>query len=794
VTTNSGLKLLLNLTLVLAIPTVALAKDQTLLPGTQPLVLDGHSSVQMIAGINAFLAREIERSVTNRVVFWKRDFSSREAYEKSVMPNRERLRRIIGAVDQRLPVKALELVSDTDHPSEVADTESFTVFAVRWPVIEGVFGEGLWLRPKTTPVARVVAIPDADQTPEMIVGLAPGLKPERHFARRLAEQGCEVIVPVLIDRDDTWSGNSFINRFTNQPHREWIYRQAYEMGRHIIGYEVQKVLAAVDWFENEPVQGPKSKVQSQKIGVVGYGEGALIAFYSAALDSRIEAAVVSGYFDSRQRVWSEPVYRNVFGLLREFGDAEIASLVAPRALVVEYSPVPKVAGPPKAREGRSGAAPGKLTTPTYDSVEAEFDRARELVKAVQFKSFDRFELITGTEGRATGPVSDRSMEALLRALGSPIDQVKQPGPAPDNVEKLPDPKGRQHRQVAELVGYTQRLYRESERVRNEFFWKNLRTDSMESFTNSTKPLRDFYRDQIIGVFTNTTLPVNPRSRKFLEKLKWTAYDVVLDVFPDVFAAGYLLLPNDLKPGERRPVVVCQHGLEGTPEDVVIESPRSEAFHIYKAFAARLADRGFVVFAPQNPYRGDDSFRQLQRKANPLGTSLFAIITAQHSRMLDWLSEQPFVDPARIGFYGLSYGGNTAMHVPPLVERYALSICSASLNEWIHKMVAVDYPGSFMYVSEYEMFEFNLGHTFSHAEMAALIAPRPFMVERGHRDPVGTDEWVSYEYAKVRRLYDQLDLDSITEIEFFNGGHEINGAGAFDFLHKQLNWPKRASTN
>ena len=37
--------------------------------------------------------------------------------------------------------------------------------------------------------------------------------------------------------------------YTNQPHREFIYRQAFEMGRHIIGYEVEKVQAAVDEFE-----------------------------------------------------------------------------------------------------------------------------------------------------------------------------------------------------------------------------------------------------------------------------------------------------------------------------------------------------------------------------------------------------------------------------------------------------------------------------------------------------------------------------------------------------------------
>ena len=86
-------------------------------------------------------------------------------------------------------------------------------------------------------------------------------------------------------------------------------------------------------------------------------------------------------------------------------------------------------------------------------------------------------------------------------------------------------------------------------------------------------------------------------------------------------------------------------------------------------------------------------------------------------------------------------------------------------------------------------EFNLGETFGHAEMAALIAPRPFMVERGHSDPVGPDEWVASEYAKVRRLYDRLGIGDRTAIEFFNGGHDINGVGTFDFLDKHLNWPK-----
>ena len=77
----------------------------------------------------------------------------------------------------RLPEAALEFTGSTASPARVGETESFTAEAVRWPVFDGVYAEGLWLRPKGEPVACVVAIPDADQMPEILVGLAPGPAP-----------------------------------------------------------------------------------------------------------------------------------------------------------------------------------------------------------------------------------------------------------------------------------------------------------------------------------------------------------------------------------------------------------------------------------------------------------------------------------------------------------------------------------------------------------------------------------------------------------------------------------------
>src|ERR1051325_1513910 len=231
-------------TLLATLVTPLFAADT--LPGTQSLTLTGDLSAQMVAGIDRFLDRELEASVAKRAEFWKRDFTSPEAYEKSVAANREHLRKFIGAVDKRVVATQFEFVGGTRTPSKVAETDKYVVHAVRWPVFEGVNGEGLLLEPKGNAIASIIALPDADQTPEQLCGLAPGIQPESQFARRLAEHGCRVLVPVLLSREDTFSGSTTVNRWTNLPHREWIWRMAYELGRNPIGYEAQKVFAAAD--------------------------------------------------------------------------------------------------------------------------------------------------------------------------------------------------------------------------------------------------------------------------------------------------------------------------------------------------------------------------------------------------------------------------------------------------------------------------------------------------------------------------------------------------------------------
>ncbi len=111
----------------------AAAFGQDRLPGTAALAMEGDMAARMVDGINTFLEKKTRDMAGERDRFWNRDFSSREAYDRSVEPNRRRLRKIIGAVDKRLPVAALELVATTSASAEVASGNGYKVFAVRRP-------------------------------------------------------------------------------------------------------------------------------------------------------------------------------------------------------------------------------------------------------------------------------------------------------------------------------------------------------------------------------------------------------------------------------------------------------------------------------------------------------------------------------------------------------------------------------------------------------------------------------------------------------------------------------------
>ncbi|MFN0053969.1 MAG: alpha/beta hydrolase family protein [Planctomycetales bacterium] len=769
--------------------------DQDHLPCTRLLEAARPLDELMLEGLQRFCLRELDTARLARAAQWERDAADPSAREKCLDGLRRRWQSLIGADDRRLtrqvdPPLSFELVSTLDQSSVVARNDGVTVHVVRWPVLEGVVAEGLLLVPRT-PRAGVVAVPDAAWTPEMFCGVSPGLPDSVQFARRLAEGGCLVAIPMLISRSDEFSGHPRVG-FTNQSHREFLYRQAFEAGRHVIGYEVQKILAAVDLLVQRGARlAGTGGAESFPVGVAGVGEGGMLALYAATLDERIVSCWVSGYFQEREQIWREPIDRNVWGRLTDFGDAELAGMIAPRRLVIEACRAVEVAGPSAPREGRrAAAAPGAIATCPLPSVRQEFERAAGLYRRAGQES--QLILAISSEQGDGPPGSAAALRAFAEGLRitDSLDskpQAWEPGSLLD--ETRPSvaewSRAREKRQFDEIQAHVQSLLRRSHQARDAQWLSQ--SASLVEWEGVRPGLRDRVHEELIGRLPHARVPPRPRSRRILDTPDFVGYEIVLDVVEEVIASGILLLPKNLTPGERRPVVVCQHGLEGTPLDTITRDP--PAFAYYKAFSEQLVRRGFIVYAPQNPYRGGDRFRVLQRMSHPLQRSLFTYIIAQHAQTLDWLATLPQVDSSRIAFYGLSYGGKTAMRVPPFVERYALSICSGDFTDWPRTIASNDEPVSYLFTSEYEIPEWNLAHVASYAELAMLISPRPFLVEAGHRDSGQPSDWVAGEFGKVRRHYDQLGISDRAVLEFFDGPHTIHGNESFRFLHRWLQWPE-----
>ncbi len=758
------------------------AQEATTLPATLPLDwTDEDFSARVMDGAHAFVEAEIAETLLTPPAFPLDEEERKTFVEASRLALREKL----GVVDDRLPPRlefiSRDPVSFEGEPStaRVAEGPGFSVYQVRWPVLEDFYAEGLYVNPVSedsgaTSPPLMVLMPDADETPEDVLGLTPRLQPHQQIALRFATAGFRLLIPAPLNRQIYGGpdGKDEAILKTNQSHREWIYRQAFQMGRHPLGYEMQSMLAALDWFHQS--------FPGAEVTFAGYGEGGRAAFYGAAIDPRVSHAFVSGAFGSRNAAWEEPIDRHLFNLLPAHGDAGVAALIHPRTLLVEHTAFPEV----KDRKG-------SLTTPTYTSVELEFNRIAKVMNAFSVPS--QF-LINEAAGNARGDYP--SVAGFLQAIAHEAEISRTPPLALMREERFGfNPDDRHRRLFLGMEKQVQSLVDRSDQARDEFFffeaepvlrpgsWSTEKSHERLSplnFLTRSEEWRTRFEEEIIGTFDEELLPLNPRSRKIRETDAWTAWDVVLDVYPGFEAWGLLILPKNIPAGDKRPVVVCQHGRNGVPLDTVDEGKSA-----YNGFAARLAEEGFITFAPHNLYRGEDRYRWLDRKANLIGGTLFTFITASHRQTLSWLKTLPEVDGKHIAFYGLSYGGETAVRVPAVIPDYCLSICSGDFNHWTRKVADPDFPGGFMKSIEWEMPYWNMGSRFDYAEMAGLIFPRPFFVERGHHDRVSTDEWVAHEYAKVRRLYASFGMEEKTGIEFFHGGHSINGQGSFEFLRRFL---------
>lgn len=133
----------------------------------------------------------------------------------------------------------------------------------------------------------------------------------------------------------------------------------------------------------------------------------------------------------------------------------------------------------------------------------------------------------------------------------------------------------------------------------------------------------------------------------------------------------LFQPKNLKAGHKYPVVVGVYGGPGAQRVTNSWSPKDLYFQY-------LVQQGYLVFQLDN--RGSEN-RGKAFEA-PIYLKLADVELEDQKTGVDYLRTLPFVDPARIGIYGHSYGGYmTIMAMLRAGDYFAAGVSGAPVTDW-----------------------------------------------------------------------------------------------------------------
>jgi dienelactone hydrolase len=223
--------------------------------------------------------------------------------------------------------------------------------------------------------------------------------------------------------------------------------------------------------------------------------------------------------------------------------------------------------------------------------------------------------------------------------------------------------------------------------------------------------------------------------------------------------AYLLLPKNLKEGEKRPAIVVFHP---TTNDTWRE-PVGLGKRPKMALALQLTRRGYITLSPEcfiMKASGARSQAQVLARQRPGWTGLGKMIF-DASRCVDYLEALPLVDHSRIGCIGHSLGAKEVLYAMAFEPRYKAGVFNEGgiglrMSNWTDPWYLT------------EAMKLNIPAMENHQVMA-LIAPRPFLVMGGD----SADGNASWAFVKEARSVYAL-LGASDRIGFYNhkAGHSF----------------------
>lgn len=271
--------------------------------------------------VEDYLRDEVMAYESRRDAYWQRDYTSVEAFEASVEPNRQRWQEAVGLFegDGADLNPTLDLWYEDDR---------FTAWWVQIGLLGNVRGRGILALPRgrMDPAPLIIAQHGIGSSPERVFGLDDPSDIYKGYGRRLVEEGFAVIAPMNV---------------TEAPARARMERLCKLLGKTLWGFEIYRTQRLLDYLEI------REEIDAERIGMYGISLGGAYTMFTTSLEKRIKAAVVCAWFNRRRHKMAvdDPRYSCFLsvdeehiwipGWLREFTDSDLATLICPRPLLIE---------------------------------------------------------------------------------------------------------------------------------------------------------------------------------------------------------------------------------------------------------------------------------------------------------------------------------------------------------------------------------------------------------------------------------------------------------------------------
>jgi dienelactone hydrolase len=306
--------------------------------------------------------------------------------------------------------------------------------------------------------------------------------------------------------------------------------------------------------------------------------------------------------------------------------------------------------------------------------------------------------------------------------------------------------------------------------------------------------------ELLGRFPTSAVPLQPQLLEERDLPEYTLQKVALQSEPGIYIPCYVLTPHNVVPPYRPVIALHGHGSGGAAHllgRIVNEETRTAetahiAAHNYN-YAHQLACHGFMVFAPEQRGFGErmepgpglifgsdmgrSSCRSLAFNALMMGKTVLGMRVWDVMRTLDYISSRPESMVAGAGCVGLSGGGTTTLYASVVDERITAPVLSGAFSSFRSSIMSTIHCDCNYIPQILEFAEM--------ADIAALIAPRPLLIEAGTEDPIFPVAEVKIAGREAAKVYDLLSVPERFDQDIFEGGHRFSGNKCFDWLARWL---------